>query len=166
MSPRYSRILVPVDFSAGSRAALEHAVFLAQRLNAAIDVLHVWQTPDDLPAESVRIAANGIRGGIGPRARDAAEQALAELVAPFARMGVPLRAESVFGQPVPVIRSKAEEGWYDLIVMGTLGRGGLPRLFLGSVAEALVRTAPCPVLTIRAAREEAGSEREPKARVA
>jgi len=155
MSPRYRKILVPVDFSAASCAALEHALFLAGRLDATIEVLHVWQTPDTMPPSTLRIAPHGIERGIGAHARAAAERALSEFCEPYADAGVPLRFELVFGQPVPVIRTRAEEGRHDLLVMGTHGRGGLPRLLLGSVAEELVRSAPCPVLTVRAPPTEA-----------
>jgi len=152
MPPRYRKILVPVDFSAASCAALEHALLLAGRLDASIEVLHVWQTPD-MPPSTLRIAPQGIERGIGAYARAAAERALSEFCAPYADEDVPFRAELVFGQPVPVIRARAEEGGHDLLVMGTQGRGGLPRLLLGSVAEELVRSAPCPVLTVRAPPE-------------
>ena len=148
--PRYARILVPVDFSPASRAALEHAIFLAERLHAKVDVLHVWQTPDALRAEELPLASYGIERGIGPHARGQAERMLADFVRPYRDAGADLHTDLVFGHALAVIRKKAEDGWYDLIVMGTLGRTGLSRLLLGSVAEELVRTAPCPVLTVRA----------------
>jgi len=154
----FKRILVAVDFSPASRSALEHAVALASKLDAQVDVLHAWQTPSMVPVEVSQVTPLGLPHGTGSVAHAAADKQLAEFIEAFHDPSGPhLHAELVFGPAAPVIRRKAEEGWYDLIVMGTHGRSGLSRLVLGSVAEAVARDAPCPVLTVRAPRPPAGS---------
>ena len=70
-----------------------------------------------------------------------------ELLTPRRQNPVRFTEEIVPGEPGPKILSSASEGGYDLIVMGTHGRKGLKHLLLGSVAEWVVRNAPCPVLT-------------------
>jgi universal stress protein A len=149
--PQLKRILVPVDFSPASRAALEYALFLAQHMNARVDVLHAWQTPSGIPSDVLAVTPFGMAEGIGPQAHAAAERQLAEFLQPFRESaGTPIEDEIAFGPAAPVVRRKAEEGEYDLIVIGTRGRSGLARALLGSVAEAIVRGASCPVLTVRA----------------
>lgn len=138
-------ILVPTDFSAGGTAALDFALALAGKLDARVHVLHVV---------TVAVFAFDLTGAASATMMDeltrAGDQALAELIA--ARPGV------AFGPPLlrvgdarDVIDAAARELGADLIVMGTHGRRGFSRLLLGSVAEAVVRTAPCSVLTVRAA---------------
>lgn len=147
------RILVPVDFSACSQAACEHAAQIALRFGAVVELLHVW----DVPAFSGAIlpevftsapAADdeSVAGFVQKRATKAMEAMVADLE----RRGVVgVRRRLEMGDPTTAIVKVAEEGRFSLIVMGTHGRRGFSRLLLGSVAEKVVRIAPCPVLTVR-----------------
>lgn len=138
-------ILVPVDFSEGSTAALDYAMGLAGKLDAKIVLLNVVGV-QVLGAEyGMPISASAIE-----LIYEANQQELDKLVkankdkASFAR---PLLET---GDPRSVIEGTAKKLGADLIVMGTHGRRGLRRLLIGSVAESVVRSAPCPVLLVRA----------------
>lgn len=146
MWPR--RILVPVDFSTCSRAAVEWASALAQATGATVDVLHVWpaQTLESLsvtlhePGESARTLAQ--MPGLRASTEAEMERFLSLTEYPSVTRG---RVEA--GDPVGTIVRVAAEG-YDLLVLGTHGRGGVERLLLGSVAERVIRRAPCSVAVI------------------
>ena len=150
------RILVPVDFSPCSRAALERAVALADRFGASIDVLHVWEPPHYVGPEFLIREPGETGHPLREYALLQAKKEMDEFVSSFAeRSRFHLRFES--GKPHDTIVKLAADEGFDAIVMGTHGRTGLPHIFVGSVAEKVVRTAPCPVMTIRqqpAAREE------------
>lgn len=141
-------ILVPVDFSECSRAALEHAIALAERFGATIHVLHVWEPPHYVGPEFL-IREPGETGH--PLRDDALAQAkkeMDEFVSAFPqRARFQLRFAS--GKPAQAIVTLAADEAFEAIVMGTHGRTGLPHILLGSVAEKVVRTAPCPVMSVR-----------------
>lgn len=126
-------LLVPIDGSPPSLAALDHAVTLAQDYDARIDVLHV-APPGDL---------------MGASARDEVDSAM-ETAIEHVRdlLGDRVTVTRVVGDPAREIVERAAEG-ADLIVIGTHGRVGRLHSLLGSVAEGVVRNAPCPVLTVR-----------------
>lgn len=128
-------ILVPVDGSPPSLAALDHAVTLAKDYGATIEVLHV--TPPSDPF------------GPAPHAEAEIEHAMKSAI-DDARdtLGDQLAYETRTGDPLRVIVERASQG-IDLIVIGTHGRVGRLHSLLGSVAEGVVRNAPCPVLTVR-----------------
>ena len=139
------RILCGVDFTQCSRAALDYALMLAERCDAKVDLVHAW----DLTAAVVEPRPEGPPPG-AKYAEEAAARAMQELLAtlpPAARARVTERI--VWGQAAPIILEQAEQQSADLIVLGTQGRSWLSRLATGSVAEQVVRRAPCPVLTIR-----------------
>jgi universal stress protein A len=144
------RILVPVDFSPCSRSALEHAVHLAQKLGAEIEVLHVWEPPRYvIPEVTVQMPGEPQRT-LMEFARSEAGKEMEGFLADFEGEGQPrVSGRLASGDPTEAIIDLAESGSYDLIAMGTHGRTGLSHLFLGSVAEKVVRRAKCPVLTIR-----------------
>jgi universal stress protein A len=150
---RIQRILAPIDFSTASRAALEHAVTLAEAFDARIDVLHVWEpAPAVTPAQLGWMAADA--GTFCARIESELHDRIAALVmevAPESRDRIQIVVEA--GYVAHTILEKLTPGDYDLIVMGTHGRRGIKHLVLGSVAERLVRSAPCPVLTTRAPNE-------------
>ena len=137
------QLLVAVDFGEASARALRVAAVLAARYVADVDALHAealeappYFTHDQVTALERQRAA----------ARTAAERYLRD----FGRkQGVDLRGALVAGGP-PHAAVLAAAGGTDLIVMGTHGRTGPARWWLGSVAERVVRTAPCPVLTVGA----------------
>jgi nucleotide-binding universal stress UspA family protein len=141
---RFQTFLVPHDFSEDADAALEAALELARRLGAEIHLLHAYQQPIDvLSPYGVAIPPN-----IGPELRAAGLARLQQIAARAS--GVRIEAHVVEGPPAVVIAEQARAIGADLVVMGTRGRTGLRHLLLGSVAERTVRTAPCPVLTVKA----------------
>jgi nucleotide-binding universal stress UspA family protein len=134
-------ILVPVDGSPPSLAALAHAVALAEDNDARLDVLHV-EAPDTF--------SFGSSSPLAPEARREITEALEAAVAQASsRLGARLSRKTVAGDPLRTIIETARDGHYDLIVLGTHGRIGRLQALLGSVAEGVVRNAPCPVLTVR-----------------
>src|SRR5690554_4282176 len=134
------RLLVPTDFSDTADAALEAAARLARALDGDVVVLHVISEPplfaDDLGGVQVdRIHA--------AQARWADEQ-LRPRVAGLVDAGVRGRGHVAVGSVAREIVAAAEAERADLIVMGTHGRGRVGQLLLGSVANRVIRTAPCP----------------------
>lgn len=131
------KILVPVDGSPPSIAALSHAVDLADDLGASIDVLHVH-------------APSGFEVGstTGSPESEGEEHAFMDAIAEMkGRLGDRLTHRTVNGDPIHTILEAGANA--DLIVMGTHGRVGRLHAIIGSVAEAVVRNSPCPVLTVR-----------------
>lgn len=141
----FRRPLVAMDFSAASKRALRHTARVAQP-NAPIEVLHAWQLPAGSWGASFfgvdRFPWSQIRDAVVQSAKLKGEKVLTE----SASLGHPLHLELVQGAPTPVITHAAERGGYDLISVGTHGHGGFRRLLLGSVAEGVIRHAPCSVL--------------------
>ncbi len=139
------RILVPTDFSAHSREAQAWAADLARRYQASITLLHVYQPLNYLPEGYVQPSASllaDVELALGHALDDARKQL--ELTP-----GLHVDTALVQGVPFAEVVQFAREGSYDLIVAGTHGRTGLRHALLGSVAERIVRKAPCPVLTVR-----------------
>lgn len=146
------KILVPVDFSPASRAALQYALFLRERLAASVLVLHAWELPAYLRPD-LTVWAGDVSLSMGQHAKDQAEASMNKLLAEVGIMpGGPVTSRVVAGTPYVSIVEEAERGAHDLIVMGTRGRTGIAHFLVGSVAEKIVRTAPCPVITIREER--------------
>lgn len=145
---RFTRILVPTDFSTTADAALEYAFALAERFGASLQLLHVLEDPfvtDGMAAEAYISEAPALRSAM---LQDAQER-LRHRAAPREAAGMHIDTEVLFGHGARTIAEYAAERGIDLIVIGTHGRTGFAHLLLGSVAERLVRTAPCPVLTVR-----------------
>jgi universal stress protein A len=141
------RILVPTDFSAHARDALDHARSLAATFNARLTLLHVFE-PINLAYESV--SAQMVE--CAQRAEDDARELLADLYAEVkAAPGPAAHAVFVTGRPEEKIVGMAKKLKQDLIVISTHGHTGLKHLFLGSVAERVLRHATCPVLVLRMA---------------
>lgn len=146
MSRTIARILVPTDFSVVSELALEYAITVASRFGASLHLLHVVDDPFVGGAFGSEVYITSV-----PAMRvhlvDEAASKLSRLL--WHCQSVAARREVRVGRPADVIREAAEEHACDLIVMGTHGRTGMAHLLLGSVAERIVREAPCPVLTVR-----------------
>lgn len=144
---KIERILCPTDFSPCAAHATPHAVNLARLYGAELHMLHVLvlhEVEPDTAAYQLP-GLEGIYGGI----EDQAESHLQEASGPASDAGIETVTEHRRGiAPANEILEYAEGEAIDLIVMGTHGRRGLRRLLLGSVAEEVVRLAPCPVLTV------------------
>src|SRR4051812_25717784 len=153
-----SRILVPVDFSESSHAALEYAVLLAKKFGATVDILHAWQIP--LVPGDAMLPGAGYSPVFTQAVQSSAEENLGRLKAELRKELPEARAFLVMSDPATAILEQAEKG-YDLIVTGTHGRTGIKRFALGSVAERVVRHAPCAVLVHRprAAKEKEGEKK-------
>lgn len=138
------RILFPTDFSSFSGHALRHALALARRFKARLKVVHV--IPQVLPSgDSDYFAAPWI---VTPETRQQVDEAMRRFLGPAREARIDYQTEVCEGDPWREIVALAEAMPADLVVMGTHGRGGLEHLFLGSVAEKLIRRLPCPVLTV------------------
>jgi universal stress protein A len=140
-----SNILVPVDFSSASKSCVAYATALAQPLHADVTLLHVYEEHDLM--ESIVPGADNENEDA--RTRVVAQKRLESLRTTTPAHGnIEMRVMVVHGSPAQEIMSVARNGGFDMIVMGTHGRTGLQRVLMGSVAETVVRAAPCPVLTI------------------
>jgi nucleotide-binding universal stress UspA family protein len=137
-------ILVPTDFSAPSQQAMTYAFELAQKVGAKLSLLHVIEVP--VYAIEVSLPLEDLEQD--------ARRGLARLLPEAAAAHVDVTRLVAMGVPYEQILEMATAEQVDLIVMATHGRTGLRRLAMGSVAERVVRMAPCPVLTIRSPGED------------
>jgi nucleotide-binding universal stress UspA family protein len=144
-------ILHPTDFSPPSGAAFQVACALARDYVARLVVLHVK------PLEMIYG-----EGYVLPPDPEAVRKELQEELDRLRPPDPALRVERLLkeGDPVRAILHTAEEVHADLIVLGTHGRTGVGRLLMGSIAEAVLRKAPCPVLTVKAPLPEAAAATE------
>ncbi len=154
----FTKILCPTDFSAPSLRALGAAVELAQTFNAELLLQHVTDPVPTLP-ESGRVTPRESRvsfdvGAYTQMIHHSASRQLEQICGEHVPQDVRLRPVISSGQPAEQIVALVEEEGADLIVIATHGRTGVSRLIFGSVAEKVVRSAGCPVLTIRASEEE------------
>lgn len=138
---RAKKVLFPTDFSTHSDAALEHAASLAREDGGKLLILHVEEPP-------AVYGAGEMYYGIPEPDTDQLERMLHAIVP--AESQVAYEHRLVIGDPATEIVRVAQEEGVDMIVMSTHGRTGLRRLLMGSVAEAVVRRAPCAVLTLKA----------------
>lgn len=141
------RILVPTDFSEPSEKALRYGRTLVDVFRASLHVLHVIEEPfiHGWTSEGYIAALPDLRTELQKQA----EERLDGLFTPGDREHFRVESLVRFGHPFNEIIRFAQDGDIDLIVMGTHGRSGLAGLLIGSVAEKVVRSAPCPVLTVR-----------------
>lgn len=141
-----TRIVVGDDFSECSRAAVARALDLARTLDAKVAILHVIDVGGlvHIGGEPITVLDSVLS--------TLTKQARASLAAEVGRIDPERRwierAEILEGRPAETIVSFAREAGADLIVVGSHGRTGLKRLFLGSIAERTVRLAPCDVLVV------------------
>ncbi|WHZ15277.1 MAG: Universal stress protein family [Nitrospira sp.] len=151
--PCIRHLLVPVDFSSPSLDALEYAIQVVDRFGARLTLLHVLEPI----YYDLELGLGRIEQEVQKRTHwEAQLDGLAQVVRERG-----LAAESVVlgGIPSESIVTYAREQCCDLIVMGTHGRRGLTRLRYGSVAESVLRQAPCPVLTVKSPKFEPGHRR-------
>jgi len=143
------RMLVPVDYSECSGAALAVAIDLAKKFGAEIDVVHVWDRPSYVPEQVMVDQPNGPARSLVDLIRENAELEMdAFIKAAELPAGLPVTRRLLSGNPAATVLSELRAARYDLLVIGTHGRTGLRHLLLGSVAEKLVRLSPVPVLTV------------------
>jgi nucleotide-binding universal stress UspA family protein len=147
------RILVPVDFSDCSLDALEYAAVVAQQAKASLTLLHV--------VEPVSYGLDFTIGHVGTRehVRETWTKRLEELTSALKAAHVPVESQLRGGLPSDSILDSAKTLPCDLIVMGTHGRRGISHTLSGSVAEAVLRNAHCPVLTVRSPKFGPGHSR-------
>jgi len=141
-------ILAPTDLSPASEAAVRYACCLAAALGASVHVMHVLEDPFNaatgvdifmpLPADYFTAVEEGAR-----------ERLLASLSAEEQRQARVVMTTQFGFPPQEILKRLHEEPHIDLVVMATHGRGGVSRLVMGSVADKIIRSAPCPVLTMR-----------------
>jgi nucleotide-binding universal stress UspA family protein len=153
MTPDIKRILVPVDFSSNSQRALDYAQGLAVKFDAALHLVHVCEVPTiTTPAlDAYAIAYSDWSQKLGAEA----EKQLVKLTTAIS--GVRVTTEVLFGPAPSAIVTAADQNKADLIVMGTHGHGVVMHALMGNVAERVVRTAPCPVLTVREPKPQKGA---------
>ena len=146
MTIRLQKILLPTDFSNYSAAATKYACELATKFDAELHLLHTLES-------HLASMPDFVMGLALPRyineSRAAAEKSLAGLLDPQWSAGRKVIQAVLEGSPKVEIIRYARQQDIDLIVLATHGRTGLPHVLMGSVAESVVRTAPCPVLTVR-----------------
>ena len=151
------KILVPTDFSHASREALRYACSLADDLKASLHILHAtnypyfvrgymdyYPLPQEVFDDIERSATKNLNDLLSAEDMEKYHVTLVH------------RSGSAVEEVLGYLR---EQGDIDLIVMATHGRGGVARFMMGGVADRIVRTAPCPVLTIRVPDEPAQSGR-------
>jgi nucleotide-binding universal stress UspA family protein len=144
----FRRIVHPTDFSSASGAAFRVALDLAKASKARLMLLHVVSDvamtfAGDMPVPPA------VYDDLAAAARADARKALDRLVARARQVGVRVTTQIVNGPAQARIVAVARRARADVIVMGTHGRTGLARAFLGSVAGRVVATASCPVMTVR-----------------
>lgn len=154
------RILIPTDFGASAVAALQYAKSLSKISGAALHVLHVmddpllgWKMPDHV------CPVPALRKFLEEETRDL----LSKLLTDEERQAYHAEVRSEWGNPYSKVMEYVKQHNIDLVVMGTHGRGALGHALMGNVAERLVRHAPCPVLVVRAPRQEKSAESMPTA---
>lgn len=135
------KILFPTDFSTSSDAGLRHATALARESGAMLLIVHVEEPP-------LAYGGGEMYYGVPNPDHAAIQKMLKEVVS--TSPDVQYEHRLVVGDPAAEIVRLAEQEGVDLIVMGTHGRTGLKRMLMGSVAEAVVRRAACPVFTFKA----------------
>ena len=135
------RILIPTDFSETSTAAIGYGVDLAERYGASVHLLHVIEKSAIPPEPEFPL---GIFEG-----QTVARERLVAVLSAAERAAFRTEVAVNIGHPSLEIIRYAKDHEIDIIVMGTHGRSGVSHMLMGSVAEKVVRKAPCPVLTVR-----------------
>jgi nucleotide-binding universal stress UspA family protein len=138
-------ILVPTDFSEGSERAFETALDMARDSGATVTLFHVHHVPAAVFPDVIMPIAPDLMRNL----EHSVELVLEKWCERARAAGVTADVRTAIGATHTEICAAADAVGADLIVIGTHGRGGLSHALLGSVAEKVVRKAPCPVLTVR-----------------
>lgn len=141
----FRKILVPLDFSKHSDAALALAIELGKEQGAELHLVHAYE----LPAAVTMAYGVAIPQAVWDGVQEAVTTRLAEGLDRVEAAGLRGHSHVATGPAADAIVSAAEAHGIDLIVMSTRGLTGLKHVLLGSVAERTIRTAPCPVLTLK-----------------
>ncbi len=145
------KILCPVDFSEPSESALSTAVDLAEHYSAEVVLMHAVNDIDPMPSPSYTLTPQMVEQipQLMEQMQENARQALQNLIDQYIGRRVPADVLVTTGPPAHSIVNAVDELNADLIVIATHGRSGIRGFFFGSVAEKVVRTADCPVLTVK-----------------
>ena len=154
------KILLPIDFSDASTTLLQYGVYLAEKYDARIYIVFVTEDavtyaglsyPNHSELPLADIPFNRLQEDLTAYARERMEKFLEKNMTPA---GVAYQSTILFGHVAEEIIDYANKETIDLIIIGTHGFKGLNRMLLGSVAEKVVKLAPCPVMTINAYKEQ------------
>ena len=143
------RILIPIDYSDNSKAALTYGAELAVTFGASLDIVHVWDRPTYV-TDAVMVQRPGeAHKPIGELIRENAQRDMDEFMSSLTLpSGVPTQTRLLSGDPAATLLTELKKAQHDLVVLSTHGRTGVAHLLLGSIAEKLVRLSPVPVLTV------------------
>jgi nucleotide-binding universal stress UspA family protein len=137
----FSRILVAVDGSQSAEKAFEKSIYLAQKCDSKLDVVHVVSC--ELGGDSATTFE------LLDELRTKAEKMLDEYKIQAAKSNVPIEITVTQGDPAQVIIEIAKTKRYDLIIMGTRGKSAFQELLIGSVSQKVMHHASCPVMVVR-----------------
>ncbi len=137
------KILVPTDFTVYSDHAIEYAIMVARKFEAKILLIHVIEPFAYSVTDTVQIIDHYTA------LKTVARPILDNLQKRLLKKGIKVDCTLLDGNPYLEIVEKSRQAGADLIIMGTHGRTGIDHILMGSVAERVVRLAPCPVLTVR-----------------
>ena len=145
------KILVPTDFSESARHALTYAISFAREYSAEVTLLHVVEdVAVSYASDLFPVPMAEVFNEISAYAR----KELGALASEVRSRGVEVREVVIQGKPAAEILRVAREETFDMIILGTHGKGVLDQALFGSTTERVVRKAPCPVLTCRVAEHE------------
>ncbi len=147
-----NKILLPVDFSEASPPLLQYGLYYAKKLKAKLFILFVAEDPYTYTGLPAQTQFDSYGEGLVEHSRKRMESFLHENLG---QGDVDYESEVLSGHPAEEIISYCSEKDIDLIIIGTHGYRGLDRMLFGSVAEKVVKMAPCPVLTINTYEEKA-----------
>jgi nucleotide-binding universal stress UspA family protein len=137
----FSRILVAVDGSESAKKAFEESIYLAQRCNSKLDVVHVVSC--ELGGDSA------ITFELIDELKTKAKKLLDEYKIQATKNSVPIEISIIQGDPAQVIIELAKIKGHDLIIMGTRGKSAFQELLIGSVSQKVMHHAGCPVMVVR-----------------
>lgn len=144
----FKRILVATDLTAASQSAVDEALALAKENEAELMIAYAYETPNLMQAAAI---SPNVYDEWKRNLRDDAQERLQPFLEEARKQGVHAGALVLSGAPYEAIVEAAQDNNADLVVVGTHGRTGVSRFFLGSVASRVISTAPCPVMTVHAA---------------
>ena len=137
----FSRIVVAIDGSESARKAFERSIYLAQKCNSKLDLVHVVSC--ELGGDSAIIF------DLMDELKSKAEKMLEECKIEASKNKVPIEVMIKQGDPAQIIIELSKNNSYDLIIMGTRGRNAFQELLLGSVSLKVMHHAICPVMVVR-----------------